>query len=349
MKKINWKIVYVLGAGFSAYADLPVMSNFIDKAKDIYFSDCTNNEDRKVLQGTFKLINSYAIIKEKMNSNLSNIEELLSIYEMVCFANKKSSNQIKNFIKFVITYYEDIFAKSTSMYYENNLNSSFVIENALAYSYFVWLYSMSGNNKLDQILRFDPDYHSKIDKVGANIYKYDIISLNYDTLLEITTDKAKNGLNITIPLDKENIKYNTIRYCKLHGSIDNNTIVPPTWAKLNMKQVVNDWSDAYKLLVNANEIRIIGFSFPETDNHLKYLFKSAIIENQNLRKIDILCLDTDNVVEKRYKSMFSTNILRFRNENIAKYFEIINKYYEKNIDSYQYNDIELAHDEIFTA
>src|SRR5512145_2907453 len=33
------KIAYILGAGFSAYADLPVMSNFIDKAKDIYFSD----------------------------------------------------------------------------------------------------------------------------------------------------------------------------------------------------------------------------------------------------------------------------------------------------------------------
>jgi hypothetical protein len=32
-------VVYVLGAGFSAYAGLPVMSNFIEKAKDIYFSD----------------------------------------------------------------------------------------------------------------------------------------------------------------------------------------------------------------------------------------------------------------------------------------------------------------------
>ncbi|MDR2783481.1 MAG: hypothetical protein LBB48_06525 [Treponema sp.] len=34
-------VVYVAGAGFSAYAGLPVMSTFIEKSRDIYFSDST--------------------------------------------------------------------------------------------------------------------------------------------------------------------------------------------------------------------------------------------------------------------------------------------------------------------
>lgn len=33
------KVVYILGAGFSAPLGLPVMSNFLVKSKDLYFSD----------------------------------------------------------------------------------------------------------------------------------------------------------------------------------------------------------------------------------------------------------------------------------------------------------------------
>jgi len=33
------KVVYLLGAGFSAPLGLPVMSNFLEKSKDIYFAD----------------------------------------------------------------------------------------------------------------------------------------------------------------------------------------------------------------------------------------------------------------------------------------------------------------------
>lgn len=32
-------IVYFLGAGFSATSGIPVMGNFIDKARDLFFSD----------------------------------------------------------------------------------------------------------------------------------------------------------------------------------------------------------------------------------------------------------------------------------------------------------------------
>ena len=33
------KVVYILGAGFSAPLGLPVISNFYEKSKDLYFSD----------------------------------------------------------------------------------------------------------------------------------------------------------------------------------------------------------------------------------------------------------------------------------------------------------------------
>jgi hypothetical protein len=95
-------VVYVLGAGFSAYAGLPVMSNFIEKSRDIYFSDSTyesNAEIKKALD----LAKNYSVIKNIMNCNLLNIEELLSIYDMKLFtANSKKQTIMQAFIKSVI-------------------------------------------------------------------------------------------------------------------------------------------------------------------------------------------------------------------------------------------------------
>jgi hypothetical protein len=92
-------VVYILGTGFSAYAGLPLMSNFIDKAKDIYFSNPDYKENKKIKQA-FDLIRDYSYIKNIMNSNLLNIEELLSIYDMRQFASKtRKKNIMIDFMK----------------------------------------------------------------------------------------------------------------------------------------------------------------------------------------------------------------------------------------------------------
>ncbi len=81
-------VVYLLGAGFSAPLGLPVMSNFLEKAKDLYFSDEIKYKSFfKVLDK----IKDLSIIKNYYHADLLNIEEILSILEMQQFLAKKNS------------------------------------------------------------------------------------------------------------------------------------------------------------------------------------------------------------------------------------------------------------------
>jgi hypothetical protein len=70
------RVVYLLGAGFSAPLGLPVMSNFLEKSKDMYFE----TPDRyKYFSDVFNQIRDFSVVKNYYNSDLFNIEEILSI------------------------------------------------------------------------------------------------------------------------------------------------------------------------------------------------------------------------------------------------------------------------------
>ena len=99
-------VVFFLGAGFSAPFGLPVMSNFIDKARDLYFSDPDNY---KSVGETLKLITKYSSVKNYFNINLHNIEDLLSIAYMESAITKESSSMelVTDFIKWLMRTTQD--------------------------------------------------------------------------------------------------------------------------------------------------------------------------------------------------------------------------------------------------
>src|SRR5947207_11371211 len=72
-------VVYVLGAGFSAPLGLPVIRNFLLRAKDIYFSNTTQYG---YFSDVFKRIDDLARLKNVFAADLLNIEEILSILQM---------------------------------------------------------------------------------------------------------------------------------------------------------------------------------------------------------------------------------------------------------------------------
>ena len=102
-------IVYILGAGFSAPIGLPVMNNFIDKSKDMYFN---NNDDGNFnyFDDIFKMIKDISFLKNYIRSNLFNIEEILSTLEMGLSIGTSKTNikEFKKYIKEVINFYTPI-------------------------------------------------------------------------------------------------------------------------------------------------------------------------------------------------------------------------------------------------
>jgi hypothetical protein len=338
-------VVYVLGAGFSAYAGLPIMSNFIEKSRDIYFSDSTyeNNEE---IKEALNLIKKYSVIKNIMNCNLLNIEELLSIYDMKLFtANSKKKTIIQTFIKSVISYYQDKFLSTFKI--TNRAQNIVATSNSQDY-YAVFLLNMFGIETTGHEVYVVGDHNRYEAKVtGFNkSCNYGIITFNYDTILE----KISHGIATRLDYHDNNflntlvIDDDTIRYCKLHGSIDKGTIIPPTWAKSSFPQVKKDWEDAFTLLKLANDIRIIGFSFPDTDSHVSYLFKSALSENENLKKIDVICLDNNDYIKNKYTSKFCFENFRFKNAGVEDYFGLISKAVSNNRINYAHDTLEYIHE-----
>lgn len=139
---------------------------------------------------------------------------------------------------------------------------------------------------------------------------------------------------------------------KLHGSIDKNNIVPPTWNKnVGNHDIKEAWGLASKMLADANYIRIIGYSFPPTDTYVKYLFKSAVLKCENLKAIDCLCWDQDGSVEKRFNEFVVFRDKRFINMKTENYLgqienKVDNQYSQNAI--VKFVSLEPSHNNIFS-
>ncbi len=101
-------------------------------------------------------------------------------------------------------------------------------------------------------------------------------------------------------------------------------IIPPI---LDKKSLYNHrilqylWTKAYDYLKQAKKIYIIGFSFPETDLAVKYLFESALSNNRYNPEIFIVDTNTTDEFKNKYKSLLGDNcIFDYCKENALETF-----------------------------
>ncbi len=93
------KTVYILGAGFSKPLGLPIMSDFIDMARDLY---ATNPEKYKHFSNVFNIIRTeLAWIGTAYEINLNNIEEVLSVLEMMRYFDKTKEKEFFEYTQFI--------------------------------------------------------------------------------------------------------------------------------------------------------------------------------------------------------------------------------------------------------
>lgn len=315
-------VVYILGAGFSAPLGIPVMSNFLEKSKDMFSSDPDRwSRFKKVFQTIDRMYKS----KGYFNANLFNIEEILSILEMnEELGGETERSLFSNYILDVVQYYTpkmnnkpELGSWRQQAFGYNLLNS---------YGYFVGCLlglSVSVNNQADF-------FCNRIGEADI-LARYSVVTLNYDAVLEncfsylVENFHASNVFGFSRVLESDDAQFSQRTHlAKLHGSVDTRVIVPPTWNKGLHENIKPDWRLAYKLLANANHIRIIGYSLPSADAYVKYLLKAAIINCEHLKSIDVMCLDFDGTVEKRYNEFICFPNYTFRNGHVEDY--LLNTY-----------------------
>ena len=344
------KVAYILGAGFSAPLGLPVMSNFLIKSKDLYFSD---TEKYKHFRSVFDAINELSVSKNYYSADLFNIEEILSIIEMGTFLEGKRLKKVFiQYISDVIDFYTPEMKPYSSKELPGNWVDFIFGQRGLQKDFGCFTANLIGTeykekrkNDYGRIVR---TFH--VNKIASRKTQYAIITLNYDLVLE----NYCKYINDNYQTEGE-IKFNPQEYpadwaipplAKLHGSLDTGLIVPPTWAKGNNSKITPIWKHAYQILKEANHLRFIGYSLPIADSYIKFLLKSAVVKTEHLKSIDVICLDKDDSVKKRFDDFFEFDYYRFANASVTDYLSPLSELYSgvRQIDaSVRMNDLEIVH------
>ncbi|MGI9558132.1 MAG: SIR2 family protein [Thermodesulfobacteriota bacterium] len=303
------RIVYITGAGFSAPLGLPLISNFFEKAKDLHSQDPKNSGYIEL----DRMVRKFSILKNYFNVNLHNIEELLSISDMKdLIVHNNSREKIVDIIEEVIgettPTIEIDDSKLQSMFLNKDNLDCFSSFNRYG-QYLSFVSHIHGVN-----IQYEEDKRVRWHKIEPSTkIHYDIITLNYDMVLENICDFMNTNPHVKRDGEKilfkrkrsDGIDANSSYLIKLHGSIDDKeTIVPPTWRKGDHDEKIREqWEVATELLANANHIIFLGYSLPENDNHIRYLLQSSITDT---KITSIRTVNDDKKAVERYRELFSS-------------------------------------------
>jgi hypothetical protein len=225
--------VFILGAGASVHAGIPVMADFFDVAYDLYDEGMLEQEDKKYFENVIEAKRSLQRILANVDIDLNNIETIFSLVEMGRLINKfpgcKNIEEIKelntSFKKFIIRTLE----KSTNFIYKEDKG----ICPPEIYWYFI-----------DKIIS---DLENK--KPASSC----IITFNYDIALDYALEKRFDSINYCLNNkgERKNIDENNYKLFKLHGSIN--------WALSKKNNEVNIYPISIRdFITNENTMVSVG-------------------------------------------------------------------------------------------
>lgn len=309
------RVVYFLGAGFSAPLGLPLMSNFLEMSRDLCFDKTSG--DFSYFSEVFAKLRDLSVIKNYAKTNLHNIEEVLSLLEMEAFATDASfKDKYLTYLRDVITLCTPEFklAESDPHKWPGNWHD-FCFGAGLwhrNYGHFA-----CGLMNLKLVKSNLPSGELRLwAEPEPSDATYSVITTNYDMVLESLlilvnqhfrssaaelrmcfTHSPPNPPSYPLPPF-------VLNYAKLHGTLRPFKIVAPTWNKAGSADMQPTWKLAFSSLHDATHVRVIGYSMPATDSYVRYLLMMGLRETQNLKRVDVICLDGDGATQRRYDEMF---------------------------------------------
>jgi len=267
-------LLLFLGAGFSAEAMLPTQQGFLKKVHSLKDRGDIRQNEYNGISSAYNLAQSH---EGKIDVTM---EEAFSVLDY--------TYKMKNY-DYKIAYYEDL----------RNMNSFINAESGISISeartYFLSILErIYGYNEFQKYI--NQNIYNDFFKKLYNHYEYAIITTNYDLICEKSLENIKGGKALLFPEFYIDYKiggtYIPAPLLKLHGSIDWKetaadlpNIVPPTFSKEFLvhnrffpqgEKYRNIWNKAEKAIQISDIIIFIGYSFPELDSHLRFLFKTGL-------------------------------------------------------------------------
>lgn len=290
--------VFILRAGFSRAAGYPLISDFKEKMIEAreWLEDQGRTHELESVKKVLEFRENAGKACEYVNFEPNNIEHLFSLASA---QDLTTMSHIQRAIAATLSYSDYVYRKACPAYAlttianpgEKSPEGFMDTTVASIYGHFVRLL---------------------VGRLTTNTVKNSVITFNYDLLLEDALSEDRS-------LIFDDIDFRDLEILKLHGSINwvqqpersfvegsvhaleyvgyeglwrnNETplLIPPTWNKVLTDERLRDsWNLALRALKNADRIFIIGFSFPPTDYHFRFLLAAGLMGNYKLKGIEII-------------------------------------------------------------
>lgn len=328
--------VYVLGAGFSADAGMPLMADFLLEMKRtlVQLEENKSKHRREItaLKFVLKFHGEAQNASHYTNFDLDNIEVLFSLASI--YKGKVADDQMRLAIAVTLDSCLRATTRTRKILVEKELSAQLDLPREWAKR------PERYNDKHDS---WDiPMYHVRAGLMCGALCapsrqrKTSIITFNYDTLVEdslremgIPFNLFGNGLQrATTPEGVFASRAGEVDVYKMHGSInwgdpstgkapteysDYEAVTaagllpitqPPTWRKDFGDLFTNIWEGARDALHRATRLIVIGFSMPATDLYARYLI-AAGLAGGSVEQIQFVCsIDGFDEFEKRVFQCF---------------------------------------------
>jgi hypothetical protein len=347
-KAYNDRNVYILGAGFSREAGLPLMNNFMNRMRDAqswHEGQPDRSEEVAAIKSVLGFRAEAASAAYRVPLDLENIEELFSL--AAASGRPGLSDHVTMAIAATLDYCratalelqpisvtklaDTKWDKPPTWQFRHDLKDTYgptakgVVYSCPVYELFLGL--LCGY--------FDRGTADRGDT---------IISLNYDTIVE----DALSGLNLPFcyadyqmvewrpPRTWTDVDRRPIPVLKLHGSVNLAAqmkkdidvlqllaypsyqdlrrdgfwpmLVAPTWQKSLGGYLSAVWREAVSALRTATRVVILGYSVPQTDQHFRYLLAAGLQGNISLRKVLIVSDDKREEFDRRLSNLFRAEL-----------------------------------------
>lgn len=304
--------VYILGAGFSVDAGLPVMRDFMNSMRDSvsWLEHKSRTKEAEAIGRVLAFRKRAASAAYNVDLNVENVEDLFSLAS----AREESLTQdVTLAIAATLDFAESKQQPRDSRQFQVNDPSKFDLKHLGWKDYGTGSFSCP---LYDYYLGAMIGFFSESQEERHNT----IVTLNYDLLPERSFERL--GAKYCYGFDEDEVMFEDTVTCqrspeeqsilllKLHGSVnwaattkraDNPVIkrdyhellrssafpllAPPTWRKVYSGVLSTTWERAVTALSTATHVIILGYSIPSTDQQFKYLVAAGLQENISLRKI----------------------------------------------------------------
>lgn len=296
--------LFILGAGFSAPSGAPVMSNFFNESRKLYARDPVKFS---AFEDVYSFQNKMGGAQRRLNIDLDNIETLYGLAEWGKGVLDRGLETFESFNRLI----------SKTLSNKIDLNSRSILRDYYANTEYS---DVSFNWESEQNLGKRFPKISVYERFLKTIWEDSIrdkkttvfLSLNYDLILERSLKKLEIKFEVLGLDEAQTVALDCDKFyiLKPHGSLDwevsgsniCNTgkeleepiIIPPSWLKISHSDTIIDrvikniWKLGIGVINKTNELYILGFSLPDTDQYIRSLISFGLASNVNLTELSII-------------------------------------------------------------